>query len=123
MSSNTKTDNASNNSDTSQNDNEKNPRHKEESDEEKEREPVPSQQPEQPQHWLDMSVYNEDSDNKTQSKKWAWKKKSKKSIAKKGTTQQQNNVAMQASQEVRQHNERFVSGRENKKAIKIPKQN
>eukprot|EP00957_Ditylum_brightwellii_P091207 6943680-Ditylum_brightwellii.AAC.1 len=74
MSNNTKTDNASNNSDTSQDDKEENPRHKEDSDEEEESKPVPSPQPEQPEHWLDMSKGNEDSDNKAQSKKQAQKK-------------------------------------------------
>eukprot|EP00957_Ditylum_brightwellii_P019941 1505051-Ditylum_brightwellii.AAC.1 len=54
---------------------------------------------------------NEDNDNKTQSKKQTWKEKPQKSSAKKGTTQQQNKAAMQASPEVRQLHETFVSGR------------
>eukprot|EP00957_Ditylum_brightwellii_P115512 8810765-Ditylum_brightwellii.AAC.1 len=105
MSNNTKTDNVSNNSDTSQYDNEGNPRCKEDSDEEEDNKPVPSPQPEQPKHWLDISKGNKDSGNKTQSKKQAQKKKCQKSSAKKGTTQQQNKVDMQASPEVRQQHE------------------
>eukprot|EP00957_Ditylum_brightwellii_P084672 6438485-Ditylum_brightwellii.AAC.1 len=54
---------------------------------------------------------NEDSDNKTQSKKQAQKKKCKKSRAKKKNTKDQAEILMQASPEVRQQHERFVTGR------------
>eukprot|EP00957_Ditylum_brightwellii_P028188 2128850-Ditylum_brightwellii.AAC.1 len=58
-----------------------------------------------------MSVGNEDSDNKTPSKKQAQKEKRKKLRAKKRPTKQQDEIPMQASPEVRQQHERFVPSR------------
>eukprot|EP00957_Ditylum_brightwellii_P059268 4499342-Ditylum_brightwellii.AAC.1 len=54
---------------------------------------------------LDISVNNEDSDNKAQSKKRTQKKKHEMSTIKKGTTKQYNEIPMQASREVSQQHE------------------